>query len=241
MPNGIVEKSQRKAARVAGFMYVFLLATALFPEFGVRSNLIVFGDVARTASNIMASQRLYRIGIVCDLMSFAGTVVLVTALYVLLKPVNQGLALLATFWRLVECAILGAVTLASFVALLLLSDADYLQRFGTDQLQALVILSIYAHAAGFRMGGIFFGLGSTVSCYLLFKSKYVPRVLAAWGILASLLVLTFMLAFILFPPFLATARLWTSNLVVIVFELTTGLWLLARGVREPRPGSMSQS
>jgi hypothetical protein len=231
MPNGIVEESQRKAARVAGFMYLFLPANALFAEFCVRSNLMVSGDVARTACKIMASERLYRIGIACDLMTFAGTVVLVTALYVLLKPVNQGFALLAAFWRLVECAILGAITVASVVVLLILNGAEEPHRFGTDQLQALAILSLDAHDAGFRIGGIFFGLGSTVSSYLLFKSRYVPRALAALGILASLLVLTFMFAFILFPPFLATARLWTSNTVVLVFELTMGLWLLVKGVR----------
>jgi hypothetical protein len=233
MTAGAVGELQRRAARVAGFMYLFTLVPALFAEFYVRSNLIVWGDAARTAGNIVASDRLFRVGIACDLITSAGNVVLVTALYALLKPVSQGLALLAAFWRLAECAILGAITLASVVVSLLLSGADYLQAFGADQLQALAILSIGAHGAGFRIAGIFFGLGSTVFSYLLFKSKYVPRTLAAWGMFASLLVLAFMVSFILFPPFLATARLWTSNLVVIVFEVTTGLWLLVKGVRAP--------
>jgi hypothetical protein len=244
MAHHIIEVSQRKAARVAGFMYLFLLPSALFAEFCVRSNVIVFDDVPGTVSKIMASEGLYRISIVCDLITFAGTVVLITALYVLLKPVNEGLALLASFWRLVECAILGAITVASLIVLLLFSRREYSQVFGVDQLRSLATLSIDAHRAGFRFAGIFFGLGSAVSSYLLFKSQYVPRVLAALGMFASLLVLAFMFAFILFPPFLATGRLWTSNLVVIAFELTMGLWLLVKGVTDPEvaePGKLQRS
>jgi hypothetical protein len=238
MPDGTV--GGRKAARVAGFMYLFLLAPALFAEFGVRTRLVVHGDAAKTAENILASEGLYRIGIACDLVTSAGTVVLVVALYELLRPVSRNLALLAAFWRLVECAILGGITFASFVVLLLLNEGDSPRAFGADQLRELVSLSVAGHAAGFRVGGIFFGLGSALNSYLLFKSKYVPRILAALGIFASLLVLAFMFAFILFPPFLATGRLWTSNAVVIVFEATTGLWLLLKGIGEPERGRVAQ-
>jgi hypothetical protein len=234
MPKGLDEVSQRQAARVAGFMYLLCLTSGLIAEFCVRSYVLVFGDLARTASNIVASERLYRVGVACDLITFAGTVVLVVALYELLCPVNRSLALLATFWRLVECAILSGTALASFVVVLLLNgDEQYRQAFATDQLQALVSLSIAGHRAGFRFGGIFFGLGSALSSYLLFKSKYVPRLLAAWGLFASLLVLFFMFGFILFPPFLAAGRLWTSNALVIVFQATMGLWLLIKGIRLP--------
>jgi hypothetical protein len=237
-----VEESQRRAARVAGFMYLLTLATALFAEFGVRGRLVVSDDIARTASNIMASDVLYRIGVACDLITIAGTVVVVVALYQLLEPVNRGLALLAAFWRLAECAILAGITAASFIALLLLNGADARQAFGMDRWHALVSLSLAGHAAGFRFGGVFFGLGSAVFSYLLLRSRYVPWLLAAWGLFASLLVLAFMFGFILFPPFLASARLWTSNAIVIVFEATTGLWFLVKTVAVPEvagPGATS--
>jgi hypothetical protein len=223
-------------------MYLLALAAALFAEFCVRGRLVVSDDVARTASNIMASDVLYRIGVACDLITSAGTVVVVVALYELLEPVNRGLALLAAFWRLAECAILAGTTVASFVVLLLLNSAAARQAFGMDQWHALVSLSLAGHAAGFRIAGVFFGLGSAVFSYLLFRSKYVPGLLAAWGLFAALLVLAFMFGFILFPPFLASARLWTSNATVIVFEVTTGLWFLIKGVAVPevaKPGATS--
>lgn len=224
------DESQRKAASVAGFMYVFLMVTAIFAEIYIPSKLIVSGNVAETARNIMASERLFRISIAFDLITFAGDVVLIIALYTLLKPINQNLALLAAFWRLVETAILVVVTVTSIVVLLLLSGADYLQAFSTDQLQALARLSISLHTAGFNIGGIFLGLGSTVFSYLLFKSKYIPRTLAGWGIFASLLLLISFFAILVFPN-LAGVLTPACYVPIFIFEVTVGLWLLVKGVR----------
>jgi hypothetical protein len=232
-----INEPRRKTARIAGFMYLSMMATGLFAELYVRSNLIVSGNAAETARNIMASERLFRIGIACDLITFTGDVVLVVALYVLLKPVNHGLALLAALWRLAESAIGGVTTLNSIVVLLLLSGAGYLQAFRTEQLQALAMLFLGAQGAGYRIGMIFFGLGSTVFSYLFFKSKYIPRILAAWGVLSSLLVLVPLLALILVPspgnigwgyPGWRPPR-WQAP--IMVFEVAIGLWLLVKGVR----------
>src|SRR3954469_2692272 len=103
--NSIV--SQSKAARLAGILYLIAMATGLFAEFYVRfpSTLIVSGDAAKTASNIIANERLFRIGIANNIITFAIDVILIWALYVLLKPVNGNLALLAVLFRLVETTI----------------------------------------------------------------------------------------------------------------------------------------
>src|SRR5678809_1746126 len=102
MENQTTITSQYKAARLAGLLYLIAMATGLFAEFYVRfpSTLIVSGDVAKTASNIMANERLYRIGIANNIITFAIDVVLIWALYVLLRPINRNLALLAVFFRL---------------------------------------------------------------------------------------------------------------------------------------------
>jgi len=159
-------ESQRKAARVVGFTYLFTNVTAIFAEFYVRAHLIVYDNAAETARNIMASERLFRLSIASDLIAFAGDVVLIVALYVILKRVNQSLALLAAFWRLVETSICVVMTLGSFDVLRLLSGADYLRVFEADRLQALARLYIGAHGAGYNVGLMFFGLGSTVFSYL---------------------------------------------------------------------------
>ena len=95
-----IDESQRKAARVAGFAYLFTFVTVVLVNFGIHERLIIAGNAAETARNIMAHERLFRVGIASDLIYCAGVVILLTALYVILKPVNRSLALIAAFWRL---------------------------------------------------------------------------------------------------------------------------------------------
>ena len=90
-----IEPAQRTAAKVAGFLYLFLMATANFAEFYARGRLIVPGDAVQTATKIAASEWLFRLAVVSDLITFAGCVMLVVAFYVILKPINRNLALLA--------------------------------------------------------------------------------------------------------------------------------------------------
>ena len=227
-----VNESQRKAARVVGFTYLFAMATANFAELYVLPHLVVHDNAAKTAANIMAHERLFRLGIASDLMTFATDVVLIAALYVVLKPVNQNLALLAAFWRLVETSLCVVMTLSSFDVLRLLSGAAYLRVFEPDRLQALARLSLGAHGAAFNVGLLFFGLGSTVFSYLWFKSNYIPRALAAWGVFSSLLVAACTFAFIIFPKLADTLGL-VCYLPIFIFELTMGFWLLVKGLRQP--------
>jgi hypothetical protein len=130
-----LEPAQHTAAKVAGFLYLLTMVTANFAEFYARGRLIVAGDTAQTAKNIAASERLFRLGIVSNLITFASVVILLLALYVVLKPINRNVALLATFWRLAECSIFALITLNDFVTLRLLSGDDYLRAFDTQQLR----------------------------------------------------------------------------------------------------------
>ena len=152
----------------------------MFASFYVGS-LVADGDAAKTASNIVASERLFRLGIASDLFTFAAVVPLIVALYIILRPINRNLALLALSWRLVETSIFLVATLNNLNVLRVLSDAPYLRTFGADRLQTLALLYAGAHGAGYNVGLIFFGLGSTVFSYLFFKSRYIPRPLAALG------------------------------------------------------------
>ena len=110
----MIDESQRKAAKLVGLAYLFALPPAIFAEFYVRAHLIAFGDAAQTARNIMAHERLFRLGIASNLTVFAIDVVLIVALYVVLMPVNRRLALVAAGWGLIETASLVVVTLTDF-------------------------------------------------------------------------------------------------------------------------------
>ena len=230
MENQTTIASQQKAARLAGLLYLIAMATGLFAEFYVRfpSSLIVSGDAAKTAGNILANELLYRIGIANNIITFAIDVVLIWALYVLLKPVSRNLALLAVFFRLVETTIACVAIINSYVAMQFLSDANHLKIFDPEQIQALSILHD-TYALTFVVVAIFLGLGSTIFNYLLFKSRYIPKALAAWGIFASLLLLMSQFAIIIFP---AVEKIIIPACYgpIAIDEIALGFWLLFKGV-----------
>lgn len=230
MTNATTEAAQARAARLAGALYLITLAAALFGQYFVQASLIVRGDATQTAQNIIEHERLFRIGIASDLVGFTGVVVLTLALYVLLKPVNKDLAMLAAFWWLAESAILCVTTLGSLIVLVLLSGADDLKTFDVGQLHSLARLALSARGAGYNIGLIPFGLGSTVFSYLLLRSGYVPRALAAWGVFSSLLVVTALFWVIVFPG-TATAPQLASYAAIFIYELAVGSWLLLKGAR----------
>src|SRR5207244_4545605 len=180
----MIDNSQRKAARVAGFTYLFGLGAVVFANFGVHERLIVAGNAAQTARNIIAHERLFRLGIALDLIYCAGLLLLLTALYVILRPINRNLALLAASWSLVYALMLIFMTLNLFDVLRLLSGADYLRAFETERLQALARLSLRARFDEYYFGLLFYGMGSAVWSYLWFKSKYIPGALAAFGVIS---------------------------------------------------------
>jgi hypothetical protein len=229
MTSNTIDESQRAAARVVGFAYLLAMVTAIL-GFYIRGHLIVSGDVAATARNIIAHEPLFRLGIASDLVTFVTDIALIAALYVVLKPVNRNLALLAAFWRLMETAVLVVVTLNGFDVLRVLSGADYLGVFEADRLQALARLSLSAYADGYNAGFVFLGLGSAVFSYLWFKSGYIPRALAALGVFSSLLLATCNLAFVISPG-LARAVGPGYMAPMGVFEVTMGFWLLLKGLR----------
>jgi hypothetical protein len=233
MENQTSIPSQSKAARLAGLLYLVAMATGLFAEFYVHfpSTLVVSGDAVKTASNIMANERLYRIGIANNLITFAIDVVLIWTLYILLRPVNRNLALLAVFFRLIETTIACIAIIISYVAMQFVSDDDHSKAFDTNEIQALSILHD-TYALSFVVVAIFLGSGSTIFNYLLFKSRYIPKALAVWGIFASLLLLMSQFAIIIFPA-IEKIIIPACYGPIAIDEIALGFWLMIKGANIP--------
>jgi hypothetical protein len=225
-----VDESQRKSARVAGFAYLITLVTVVYANFGIHDRLIVESN-AETARNILAHERLFRIGIAGDLIYCAGVIVLLTALYVILKPVNRVLALLAAFWRFVFVLMWLVMTLNLFSALRLLSDPDYSRAFDAAPLQALASLYLGTRFDHYYVGLLFGALASTVCGYLWFKSRYIPRALAAFGVISSAFCVVCTLIFYIFPDFDKHVNLWWFDSPMTVFDIALSFWLLFKGLR----------
>jgi hypothetical protein len=225
-----VDDSQRTAARVAGLACLVSFVTVVTVNFGIFARLIIRGNPAETARNILAHETLFRIGVAGDMVYCVGVVVLLTALYVILKPVSQNLALLAAFGRLVHGLTWLLATLNLFTALRLLSDADYSRAFGPDQLPALARLYLSGFDA-YYVGLLFWGLGATVGSYLWFKSNYIPRALAAFGVISSAWCAACTFVFYIFPDFSKVVNLWWFDSPMAIFELALSFWLLFKGLR----------
>jgi hypothetical protein len=238
---GTIDGSQRKVTRVAGFAYLISIVTVISVNFGIFARLIVSGSPAETARNILAHETLFRLGIAGDMVYCVSVVVLLTALYVILKPVDQNLALFAAFGRLVHGFTWLLVTINLFTALRLLSTPNISRAFGPDQLPALAGL----YLAGFDqyyVGLLFWALAATASSYLWLKSNYIPRALAIFGVISSAwcAVCTFILY--IFPDFTKLVNLWWFDTPMVIFEISLGFLLLLGGLRPSRitePGGVS--
>jgi hypothetical protein len=224
------DEIQRRWARVVGFSYVFALVPAVFAEFYVSGRLVSDNAVV-TAQNIIAHERVFRLGIASNLLVFATDVVLVTALYVVLERVNRRLALLATFFRLIETTILIVAALNDFYVLRLLSGASYVTTVNSDELAALARVSIGAHGSTYNVALLLFGFGSPVFCYLWLRSGYIPKPLAVWGLLASAWIGLCAFTFVVFPELTKVITVGYYGGPIFFFELSIGLWLLFKGIR----------
>lgn len=229
MPLSPVERSPQRYARLAGFLYLAIILLGSFGELFVRGTLVVSGDAAATADNILHSPFLWRAGIAGDLLMHVFDVPVILILYFLLRPVSRSLALLATLINLVQTAVLVANKLNLLLPLFLLEDAGQLKSFSAEQLHALSYLAIKAHGVGFGIGLIFFGVACLVRGYLIFRSGYFPRPLGVLVFVAGLSYLTNSFALLLAPSI--AASIFPGVLIpAFVGELSFCLWLIVKGV-----------
>ena len=228
MPRNDIDATQRTAARAVGLCYLAAMATAV-AGFSIRGGMIVPGDGAATAANILASETLFRVGVLADVLTFAIDIALIAALYAVLRPVQRELAMLATGWRLMETAVLLVATLNGFAVLRILAGTELAGVYEPAMLHAQARAALNAYGDGYRVGFTFLGLGSALFGLLWLKSRYVPRALAWLGILSSLLLAACNLAAIVWPG-VARAVGLAYLLPMGIFEVGMGLWLLFRGL-----------
>lgn len=228
MTNRIADISLRKAALIAGFGY---LVVFLLPSFLLLENSIVRGDAAQTASNIMASESLFRLGIANLTVVLVADLVVAWALYIFLKPVDEGLSLLAAWLRLVFVAIgaIAAVNLLSAVGLL--SNADDFAALQPGQLEAQAMLFVKSYDYGYNVAFVFFGLHILGLGYLIVRSDYIPKVLGVLLIIASVGYFIDSFASLLSSDYANNETLFVVFVAVpaIISELALTVWLLIRG------------
>jgi hypothetical protein len=220
--------SIQKVARAGGILYLVIIITGLFGEIFVRSKLIVPGDPASTAANIMASQLWWRLGISGDLIMHICDVPLALIFYILFKPVNQKLAALALLFNLLSSTVLVAITLNLVMVLFPLGQAAYLKSFSPEQLQTMAYLAFRSHGYGFAIGLVFFGIECLVLGYLIYQSDFLPKVIGVMMFIAGLCYLLNSFSMIISPTFVN--KIYPYVLIpAFVGESSFCLWLLIKG------------
>ena len=223
----IAETSPRFKARLAGAFYLLTFVTGGLAIFA-RHGLVVEGDAAATATNILAHESLFRLGTAADLLVVACYIAVTALFYDLFKPVNRSGSLLAAFFILVGCAVLAFTCLFQLAPFVVLRGAQYSSVFKVEQLQALAYMSLELYGQAYSIAVVCFGFYCLLIGYLIFKSAFLPRFLGGLMVIAGLAWLTFLsppLATSLSPYILAPGILGEGSLAV---------WLLVSGVNVPR-------
>jgi len=227
----ITDLSQKKAVKIAGFMFLFAFIAPTLNWALVLSKLNVAGNALATANNIVANEFVFRMGITIELFMSVALIILGLALYVILKPINKNLAMLALLLKLVEATLMAVTVLIPYIALEVLSENPQTTLFTQEQLLLPIGLIFNAHTAITSVPMVFLGLDMMIFSYLFLKSKYIPRILAGFGILSFALILIQSLMFMLAPEY-ATKPI---NQIIFwgpsgLFEIIIGLWLLVKGI-----------
>jgi hypothetical protein len=223
----------QKTARIAGLLYLIYIVVHVFADILGRSRIIVYGDVAKTAGNIMASASQFRIGFILDLFAAVLFLLAAWALYRLLRPVNENLALLFLLLNLGGVAIQSASDLFLPVSQMLLSGVDYTKGFQADQLGALAMSFLYLYKNGFMIAQVFYSAWLFPLGYLVFKSGFLPRILGIVLMIHCCTWLMTTLQFFLFPGFIAIT--YISWLLGFIAEFGLTLWLLIVGAKNQKP------
>jgi hypothetical protein len=223
--------SPKNPGRFAGLLYVLTSFVGFFAMGYVPSKLIVHGNAAATASNIAASETLFRLGIAGELIGQAGFIFVALALYDLLKGVNRRHASLMVTLIVVSIPIVIVNELNSIAALVLVRGADFLSIFEKPQRDALAMLFLNLHHHGFVVAEIFWGLWLFPLGLLVYRSRFLPRFLGVWIILAGFAWVVLSLTGILLPQY--QDKVDTYAQPAFFGEIAFMLWLLIRGARPP--------
>ena len=221
----------KKAARIAGAIYLSMVVTGPFSLIYVPSKLIVRGDAAATSDNILAHETMFRLSIMADLVGQVIFICLAIALYRLLSGVNKTWAGLMVAFVLVSAAVGFFNTLNDIAALTLFRGADFLTVFDKPQRDALGMLFIRLHSQGIFIDEMFWGLWLFPFGLLVFRSGFLPRLIGGWLMINCFGYVALSFIALLFPPYYETA--FGLAQPVLFGELAIMLWLLIKGAKVP--------
>lgn len=228
-------ESPRKTARIAGVLYLVIFIVYPLAAFIGKNSIVVPGDPAATASNILTSESLFRIGIAGEVVIILVEVILAAFLYELFKRVNPAVSLAAAFSRLAEGLIMAVNLLPSILALLLVSGSGYVTTIDLGTRNALLMLFMDSFSSMIFVWGFFFGFHLLLLGYLVYKSDFIPQILGILLILAGVGYLIQSFGMFVWPDL---AGLYETIVMITAIpgELAFSLYLLIKGLNVEKWG-----
>jgi hypothetical protein len=224
MKTRTLETSPQILARIAALLYLVVISAGIIAQMVIGGQIIVDGDAAATANNILAQKDLFELGFTFYLIEMTCQIAQAVLFYILLKPVNRNVALLAMVFFLVGCTIKTLSRLFYIAPLLVLGSSPYLTIFSAEQLQALALLLLNVNNQAAGMALAFFGVSTFLNGYLIFRSAFLPRILGVLSMLGGLGWLTFLY------PSLGNQLFMYLILLGLIGSVSLIVWLLAKGV-----------
>jgi hypothetical protein len=230
--SAVADLSPRFKAGLAGFFWLMTIITGVFAMLAAGS-LVVFGDAAATAKNLLANETQFRTGISADLVATVCYVAATVLVYELLKAVNGTVSLLAAFFSLLGCA-MGALGVVLRIApLVVLGNSQYLNVFAAEQQQAVAYLFLRLYGQSSSVSFVFFGLHCFLIGCLILRSTFLPRLIGVLMVCAGIGWLTQGFTNLLSPA-LGHSIANFMMLPGFLGEASLTLWLLFMGVKETR-------
>ena len=211
-------------ARIAGLLYLTVIVAGIIAQVLISDKIVVAGDATATAANILAQQELFQLGFTIYLIEMTCQIAQTAFFYILLKPVNRNIALIALIFSLIGCTIKTLSRLFYIAPLLVLGESQYLGVFNSEQLQALALLLINVNSQAAGMALAFFGISTFLDGYLIFNSTFMPRILGVISMIGGLGWFTF-----IYPPLGNDLFLYILP-VALIGSASQILWLLIKGV-----------
>src|SRR5213079_176892 len=221
----------KKSARIAGAIYLSMVITGPFALIYVPSKLILRGNAAATADNILAHETMFRLAILADLIGSVIFICLAIALYKLLSGVSKTWAGLMVAFVLVSAAVGFLNTLNNIAALTLFGGTDFLAVFDKPQRDALGMLFVRLHSRGILINEIFWGLWLFPFGLLVFRSGFLPRIIGVWLMINCFGYVILSVIALFFHEYYGPAFNWLQP--ILFGELAIMLWLLIKGAKVP--------
>lgn len=225
------ERIQLKAARVVGLMFLFNLLVPTLAYVFIQSRLFAKANYLTTSTNIIENQALFSFGIISELALAIGLIILAYGLYLLLRNVNENIALIAFILKCVEAALMAVVTLVSFLAFQLILHSNSFEVFQPQQIKSIAGFLLNQHEELNSIPMILLGIEMVLFSILLLKSRLIPRWMSYFGIFSFSLIFIYGILSVT----TSAGNLSLLTLPSFIFELICGSWLLIKGITSQKP------